>query len=325
MDITTGALLIALTKSKNLAKLLDTIKSGVGIIYKPTQIRRNAKAKAYELETIAKAKSKIKHLNSNLPLKLGLKGNEADLINRINDSSTYQAIKKQQNIDSVIKIAAMELSNAENISKDPVDEDWTIRLINNSADSSSKYAQNLWGKILAGEIAKPGSYSLRTLEILKNMSQKEAEIFIKFGKFAMYQNNISFIINDENFLQQQNLHFIDKILLEEIGLVIQSGIGMEFKLSQVSDPNTATQIFFYDDRCIIINRSINTPKQSLPMIKFTQSGTELLKLISPGFFNKYYVELLASKLKIDGVKISHAKVDRIYEDRIEYSDIHEVI
>lgn len=37
--------------------------------------------------------------------------------------------------------------------------------------------QDLWGRVLAGEVAQPGKYSLRSLETLRNLTQREAEAF----------------------------------------------------------------------------------------------------------------------------------------------------
>jgi len=40
------------------------------------------------------------------------------------------------------------------------------------------------GKVLAGEVKRPGSYSLRALDLLKNMTQQEAEMFVRVGKVS---------------------------------------------------------------------------------------------------------------------------------------------
>lgn len=37
--------------------------------------------------------------------------------------------------------------------------------------------RQLWARVLAGEIEHPGSFSLRTVEVLRNMSQAEALAF----------------------------------------------------------------------------------------------------------------------------------------------------
>jgi Protein of unknown function (DUF2806) len=55
---------------------------------------------------------------------------------------------------------------------------WTIRLLGYAEGMADPYLQELWGKVLAGEIEQPGSYSLRTLDFLSVMTQKEAERFV---------------------------------------------------------------------------------------------------------------------------------------------------
>ena len=52
--------------------------------------------------------------------------------------------------------------------------DWFIRYYEASGNISDEEMQLLWAEILAGEIEKPSSYSLRTLDVLRNMSKEEA-------------------------------------------------------------------------------------------------------------------------------------------------------
>ena len=47
----------------------------------------------------------------------------------------------------------------------------------------SRLMRVLWGKILAGEVRKPNSFSLRTLETLRNMSTDDAKLFSKLCGF----------------------------------------------------------------------------------------------------------------------------------------------
>lgn len=56
---------------------------------------------------------------------------------------------------------------------------------------SEKELQQLWGNILAEEIIRPGSISLRTLDVLKNVSMAEAEIFSEL---------CDYVIDDQYFL-----------------------------------------------------------------------------------------------------------------------------
>ena len=74
------------------------------------------------------------------------------------------------NIDNVTQIAAEQLSQEDFVSEEPVEEDWTTRFFNIVEDISDEEMQRLWGKILAGEVKQPKSYSLRTLELLKKIN-----------------------------------------------------------------------------------------------------------------------------------------------------------
>ena len=52
--------------------------------------------------------------------------------------------------------------------------------LNDIQDVSSEKFQLLWAKVLAGEVERPGSTSIRTLSILKNIDQATADLFRKF-------------------------------------------------------------------------------------------------------------------------------------------------
>lgn len=88
----------------------------------------------------------------------------------------FQEEKRQSNIWQVLTKAALELEGKEVADHEP-DHDWTARFFNDVQDVSSEEMQQLWGKILAGEVERPGSTSLRTLSILKNLDQPTANTF----------------------------------------------------------------------------------------------------------------------------------------------------
>ncbi|MDZ7795557.1 MAG: DUF2806 domain-containing protein [Candidatus Marinimicrobia bacterium] len=75
------------------------------------------------------------------------------------------------------------------------------------------------GKLLAGEIKQPKSFSLRTLECLKTLSKDEALIFNKFSEYALKTYNDCFIFNPDNgkFLEQFGITFSDILLMQEAG------------------------------------------------------------------------------------------------------------
>lgn len=162
-----------------LQKLIKTVAIGIGKVYEPTHIRRMAKAKADEIQIISDSINK----NIALPIhyadgSICITAEDAnELARRAQNRALYQEMKKQQNIESVIGKAYDELSTVSEVSDTPVDSDWVSEFFDNVANVSNEKMQILWGKLLAGEIKQPGSFSLRTLGTLKNMSQKDAEFF----------------------------------------------------------------------------------------------------------------------------------------------------
>lgn len=147
--------------SKPIEKLIDVVSSAVGKLYEPVGTKRRADAEAYKI----KVETKAEIIASLEPREL-----EQDFIARTEQRIAYQEIKKQQNIEETVSIAAKQLRNEESVSNKAVNEYWSTRFFRIVEDVSDEDMQALWGQILAGEVKEPGTYSLRTLEILKNLS-----------------------------------------------------------------------------------------------------------------------------------------------------------
>lgn len=81
-----------------------------------------------------------------------------------------------------------------------IDMDWLMRFYDSVGCTSNDVLQNLWAKILAGEINHPNSCSLRTLDILKNVTEKEARSFEKVCKFIAHCGENDHFIFDVGFL-----------------------------------------------------------------------------------------------------------------------------
>ena len=84
--------------------------------------------------------------------------------------------KRLTNVRSVIGGAATYLRDKEVVDHEP-DPDWTARFFDDVQDVSSADMQSIWARILAGEVETPGRTSLRTLSILRDMCQREAQLF----------------------------------------------------------------------------------------------------------------------------------------------------
>ena len=168
-----------------LEKLLDYTASGIGAVagpmLAPWKARKEAKARLIEsraeadsLKLIADAQAEARHSLA-APEEAGRGVVEIDE-DGIRQRIEFQERKRQANIASVVRDAAAELGDKAVPDREP-DHDWTARFFNGVQDVSSEGMRKLWAKVLSGEVEEPGRTSLRTLDILKNMSQRDAEAF----------------------------------------------------------------------------------------------------------------------------------------------------
>lgn len=114
-----------------------------------------------------------------------------ELVARAGNRALADAIRKESNCERVLILAANEVQQSENVSDEPLDEDWLTRFFDIVGDVSSEDMQLIWSKILAGEIEQAGKFSLRTLETIRNVSKSEAEIFQKVLPLIMQSKLVS--------------------------------------------------------------------------------------------------------------------------------------
>lgn len=180
--------------SQPVVKLLDMVQAACGVAFEPARIRRRAKAEADALVIQDDA--------------------NALLLERAKARLEAKEVRRQENIEAVVGIAADALPDE--VSKENVSPDWVTRFFDKCQDVSDEQMRRLWGRLLAGEVAAPGSYSLRTLESVALLSELEARNFARLcsGSMRLVQ-----------FLQLDLLLFnVNKAAFEGMGL------GSDFEL-----------------------------------------------------------------------------------------------
>ncbi len=310
-------------------KLIDIVSNSVGKISKPYFDKKDVDTKAYEIEKLAEARAKemkiiataVKEnflltggieykeekISISSPKELSTEAPQTILINppledRIQERLNFQEAKKQLNIENITAFAAEELKNESPVTDEPLGEDWTTRFFKIAEEVSNEEMQALWGKILAGEIKQPKTYSLRTLELIRNLSKNEASTFMKVANFAIKAGGANYLFNtkDEKILSKKfNIHYGEIALLTEIGL-IQPGTFVNYQIVQ---SQTDTQRVFTAGNIVIIAKvKANTPTIKIPVNVFTNAGNELIKLISPNPPFDYLTDI-AKSIKSENVDI----------------------
>lgn len=324
--------------SEPLKRLIEVVAEGIGGISKPILLRKNADAKAYEIRTVAAAIAESQKLLGPVKYDAGqiIIESEKDkrdipqlpdvsIEKRVTTRVAYQEAKKQSNIENITQYAAEEISQTEKIGDERPDSDWTARFFKIAEDITTEQMQTLWGKVLAGEVKRPGSFSLRTLDILKNISQKEAEIFVRLAHMAFRGgNNTVFVPNPdrEEFLKENcHIEFLDLLLLREIGLLAPN--DLEYSFLPVDKDTEA--ILTCGATCIFIHRPAGTPKQPLTVVVFTEIGKQLLQLVEPKPADASYLIKFASFFKREGIVVKAGDILSWNDDgRFNYGNIREV-
>ena len=152
--------------SEPLTKLVEVISKGVGTLYAPFGTIRQAKADAEATIIVARADAEA-----------------AEIQERAKARIEYRECLRQENIEKISSQAALELP--ETVSEKPVDTDWTLQYFDYAQDVCDEDMQKLWSRILAGEVASPGSYSKRTLQFLRTLDKDEAEAFTKICSLSV--------------------------------------------------------------------------------------------------------------------------------------------
>lgn len=335
---------LGLGKILPIDKLIEIISKSVGTISKPYFDRKDVDTKVYEIEKFAEARAKEMKIIStavkeNFLSTGGIEYNDDKLLIsspkefpqdlqqqflleqpielRIQSRLDFQENKKQNNIENITAFATQELKDEQEILNETIDEDWTTRFFKIAEDISNEEMQSLWGKILAGEIKKPKSYSLRTLDLIKNLSKTEADTFIKVANFTINSNGTNFIFkgSDEMLSKKFNINYVDTAMLIEIGL-LQPGDFVQYQLIQ--NIVKVQNIFTAGSLVILANVTENTPKVQIPVFTLSNSGNELLKLIDikPPF---EYLSIFGKSIISENVEVKYATIIERNESSIRHS------
>lgn len=199
------------------------------------------------------------------------------------------AVRQEENIESILEVASLELSQAANVSDEPVDNDWITRFFNIAKDISNEEMQYVWGKLLAGEIKKPRTFSVRTLEVLKNLTQQEAISFDTIAPFVLrcpadkgktYYDYFIFSVDDSS--AYYNIDFPTIHTLSDAGLLSENSlIGVGFAL----EPNESEAFQHSNMALKVENISKKLINVTCPAYILSTAGAELLSIINKPLSN----------------------------------------
>lgn len=295
---------------KPITRLIEVVSAGVGKVAAPYLIASTAAARAKEIQDVAQA---IKSVTNNADLdisyeegKVAIKTVESQkfitevttIENRASDRILFEANKQQRCLEQVTSHAAFELSGEESVPEQKPDEDWISRFFDYAKTISTQEMQRLWGKILAGEIKRPGKFSLRTLDTVRNISQQEAEMFVKVAQYGFFVRADAYVPLQIGKYSGDNLLDRSLAALAEAGLLSESPVGFYAP----RDANTRLVFEFSNEIGVSVVRDPKVQprvEMSLNVLRFTNTAKQLMQLI-PWQNPPWYVQAFCEEVKKHG-------------------------
>jgi len=145
------------------------------------------------------------------------------------------------------------------------DFDWFMRFFEAASNVSDEDMQTLWARILAGEFREKESFSLRAIEILRNMAQWEAKRFRDVAKETVHFSAVGLCAINE----------VANIFFRSSAMYIFEEIGLMKRRSE----NRTYINFSNRNICVIAKRPSNNKDVKINYYTFTRVGAELLKTV----------------------------------------------
>ena len=210
-----------------------------------------------------------------------------------------RVIREQVNLDLISQRAANELTNngdsvdelESEESGDTINDDWLNAFETEARLKNSEEMQAYFGKVLAGEIRKPGTYSTRTVRILGSLDQNVATLFLRLCSICISQFQDMRVPSlggsaGNNALEEYGLNFSALNLLNEHGLVISDyNSWREYKTTlpvQATGKHTVFLPFgFQGKHWILMPASSGKTGKNLRIhgVALTRSGMELSRIV----------------------------------------------
>ena len=312
---------------KLVIKLWETVaEKGIGGLFRPWQMRREGRAsielKREEIVMIAQAERDADVIRKGESLSsfalpstaIVLRGHaEGSVEGRAAEVLVAETVRREANVTRALLHAEQVLEeDAQQPSEDDVSEDWLFRWRDSASQVSREELQNLWGRVLAGEVKVPGTYSLRTLDFLKNISQKEAE---DIGKLSPFVINGRIYRGQQDDLNEFGITFDFLLRMQELGLLAGvEALGMSTSWAS-PDPAKFSKTLISSSHALTISAEDSSKQITLPTYVVTAIGIQVLSL-GNSESNVPYLRKIGEHFKTQGFTVSLSRYTKVDETSV---------
>lgn len=174
--------------------------------------------------------------------------NDPEVVQRAAHSLLAKELRHQTNREAIAK------KTIEHLAEEPLAEttkpfdDWLNVFERYAEDASSERLQDIWGRIFAGELRRPKTFSLRTLRFVSELDENVVTLFEKWSPRVV---NADFI----GFPPQQGSEFTELLQLQDCGLI--SGVAGQlqkmFNAENASDGQIVRWAFQFKSHLLMVS------------------------------------------------------------------------
>jgi len=182
-------------------------------------------------------------------------------------------LSESNNMLRCINVAAQSLMDDVREPQDDISIDFFNRWRSEASLIGTEEASLMWGKILAEEIIKPSSISLRSLDVLKNLSKDEILLFISLCPYIVF---------DGALLSGDEINKRDVYKLADAGLVVFAGVGSHdtWKETTLTYKNNPPIKGFYleKDEYLVFNSESLDSELKVQFTSLTKAGRDIYQI-----------------------------------------------
>ena len=227
-------------------------------------------------------------------------------------------MRAEVNVAKALLHAEAELeSDAQAPPDRTIDDDWLLRWRDSASKVSAETLQTLWGRVLAGEVKAPGSFSLRVLEFLKNLSQEEARRIEKLAPFVI--DNSFVFSGNEQLLVSEGIPFGRLAELQDLGIITQARAGLSVTMRIHAGGHCLRSY----NRLLVVTPQTEAAELNLAAYRLTSLGSQVIRL---GSFTAHeaYFRSVGEEIKRKGFTVVLARYTHETDSAVHYVDSEEL-
>ena len=282
-------------------RLIEKISDATGVLYEPTRIKRRANAEAKAAIMQAEADVEV-----------------ADIQKRAAQRFVNEQVRWQANMEEVIEKASPLVED--DASPEDMENDWLLNFFDKSRMVSDDEMQEIWARVLAGEVNAPGAYSRKAVNILSDMDKSDAELFNTLCRFRLitmqhlpitapglppYPRSrfntpsnppcLAVLEVQHPIYSEQSIDYEALLHLEGLGLITTNQLGY-------SIISSGKLTYACEDKVLILS----SPEPiKMGMAKFTSAGAQLSELCVPLETPPGFADYLTEIWQSQGIDVSN--------------------